>query len=312
MNGTILITDSLFIFDEHVKQLEAAGYGVVRLDEPKATEEELVEAVKGKIGYILGGVETVTNKVIDAADKLKVIMVTGTGYDSFIPDYKYAQEKGIKIGAASHLNAYAVAEFGFTMTLAMVRELFNMSRGYGVTFKTTKSMVDMTVGVVGLGHIGTHYARMCRDMGVKNIMYSSRSRKNDIEAELGAEKADLEQVFMSADIIFVALPFSAGEKYISANLIDSMKPGAILVSIADEALFDLDALYSALKASRITAAFDENIKQERFQDLPLGTWYTPNESTAFNTEPAIRDVNNCSVKTILEILETGEADYRVL
>lgn len=55
MKGKILVTDTLFIFDEHVKQMEAAGYEVVRLDKPKATEEELQEAIKDKVGYILGG-----------------------------------------------------------------------------------------------------------------------------------------------------------------------------------------------------------------------------------------------------------------
>ena len=65
MNGKILVTDSLFLFDEHEKRLKDAGYEVVRLDKAAASEEELVEAIKGKDGYIIGGVEKVTKKVID-------------------------------------------------------------------------------------------------------------------------------------------------------------------------------------------------------------------------------------------------------
>lgn len=49
------MTDSLFIAPDHVLQLEEAGYEVERLDKPKATEAELVAAIKGKVGYILGG-----------------------------------------------------------------------------------------------------------------------------------------------------------------------------------------------------------------------------------------------------------------
>ena len=54
MKGKILVTDSLFIFDEHVNKLEAAGFEVERLDKPEVTERELIEAIKGKVGYISG------------------------------------------------------------------------------------------------------------------------------------------------------------------------------------------------------------------------------------------------------------------
>ena len=55
MKGIILITDSLFIFSEHEAQIRAEGYEIERLNKPDATEAELVAAIKGKVGYILGG-----------------------------------------------------------------------------------------------------------------------------------------------------------------------------------------------------------------------------------------------------------------
>lgn len=82
---TILITDSLFIFPEHENMLKNAGYEVERLDKPNATEEELISAIKGKTGYILGGIEKVTDKVLEAADQLKVIIFTGSDWLDFIP-----------------------------------------------------------------------------------------------------------------------------------------------------------------------------------------------------------------------------------
>src|SRR5579872_5267248 len=124
MSNKILVTDSLFIFAEHIKKLEEAGYEVVRLDKPKATEEELVEAVKGKVGYILGGVEKVTEPVVEAADELKAIVFTGTGYKGYIPAWELATKKGIIIANAPHANANAVAEWAFAGGIAMVRNLF--------------------------------------------------------------------------------------------------------------------------------------------------------------------------------------------
>jgi len=65
MSNKILITDTLFITDEHVKRIEEAGYEITRLKKANATEDELISALKGKVGYILGGIEKVTDKVID-------------------------------------------------------------------------------------------------------------------------------------------------------------------------------------------------------------------------------------------------------
>src|SRR5271157_5220510 len=95
MKGKILITDSLFIFPEHEKILRDAGYEIERVNKPQPTEEELIKTIKGKVGYVLGGVEHVTEKIIDAGDKLKAIVFPGIGYKDFIPAWEYATKKGI-------------------------------------------------------------------------------------------------------------------------------------------------------------------------------------------------------------------------
>ena len=106
----MLVTDTLFIFDEHVKMLNDAGYEVVRVEKPDMSEEELCEAVKEKVGYILGGIECVTDKVIDAATDLNAIVFTGTGFKGHIPGWQHALEKGINIGTTPYANVYEVSE----------------------------------------------------------------------------------------------------------------------------------------------------------------------------------------------------------
>ena len=96
----ILITDSLFISLEHEQKLRDAGFEIERLDKPEATEAELIEAIKGKDGYILGGIEELTDKIIDSANNLKAIVFTGIGYKDFIPNHEYVMSKGIKIANA--------------------------------------------------------------------------------------------------------------------------------------------------------------------------------------------------------------------
>ena len=60
----ILITDTLFVFKEHEDKIRAAGYEIERLEKSNPTESELIEAIRDKVGYILGGVEAVTEKMV--------------------------------------------------------------------------------------------------------------------------------------------------------------------------------------------------------------------------------------------------------
>jgi phosphoglycerate dehydrogenase-like enzyme len=311
MNNKVLVTDSLFIKPKHVKQLEAAGFEVVRLDKPAATEAELCEAVKGKVGYILGGVEKVTDKVIESADELKAIVFTGTGWSGFIPGHKRATQKGIAIGAAPHLNAHAVAEFGMALTLMMCRDVVGLARGGEKTFETTKSLAELSVGIVGLGHIGSFYAEMARGMGAKRLSYFSRTRKTELESETGIAYKEKEDLLKDSDVIFVALPAEVGANFFTKDDIAQIKNGTIIVSGSEPNQFDLDVLYERLVAGEIKVAFDENIREERFQGLPLSVFYAPNESSAYNTGETVDVVSESCVRTLINILATRKDKYRV-
>ena len=89
-SNKILITDSLFISKANEETLTRAGYEVERLDKLRASEEELCLALSDKVGYILGGIEEVTERVINSAKNLKAIAFTGSGYAEFIPGFKRA------------------------------------------------------------------------------------------------------------------------------------------------------------------------------------------------------------------------------
>ena len=121
MSNTVLVTDSLFISEEHVERIEKAGFKVERLDKTDASEAELCQALKGKVGYILGGMEQVTEKVIDAADGLKVIALAGVGFEHFVPAWKYAAQKGIVVTNTPGGPTNEVAEWALTAALVMNR-----------------------------------------------------------------------------------------------------------------------------------------------------------------------------------------------
>lgn len=304
MSGKILVTDSLFIFDEHVKKLEDAGYEVERLDKPEATEAELCEAVKGKVGYILGGIEKITDKVIESADELKAIAFTGTDYAGFIPGYELATKKGIAIADAPAANAFAVAEFALAVALAMERNLFELGRTGEKTFQTTGSFRKSTIGVIGSGNIGGKIINFSKALEPARVAYYSRTKKDDIDADF----VDLDELVKSCDIIFAAVPKAAG-KLLSTEQFEQMKPSALIISISET--LDYDAALPYLKEGKIRAAIDWPSPSPEFKDLPLSVWFNTNDHTAYNTHEANQTGSDMAVESLLNMLAGNKDQYQV-
>lgn len=292
----VLVTDTLFIFDEHVKQLEAAGYEVVRVEKPDMNEEELVEAVKGKVGYILGGIEYVTKPVIESASDLKAIVFTGTGFKGHIPAWEFAQDKGVKIGTTPYANVYEVAEWALAATLAMQRDLFSLGPQGDQKFHTITSLLDLSVGVIGFGHIGKQYADMISSVGAKEVIYWNRS---NIDSDY--QYLDKDEVFSKADIIFVALGDEA-KNAVTSNELGKMKEGSLLVSISHHGVINEKDLSAAVESGRIRAALDIVHERKLFEGLSSRDWYASNSSAAYNSIGYLKRSSDMATKTLLELL----------
>jgi phosphoglycerate dehydrogenase-like enzyme len=311
MKKTILITDSLFIFPEHEKMLRDAGYEIERLDKPAATEEELVQAIKGKVGYILGGVEKVTDAVIEAADELKVISFTGADWRNFIPGHEKATERGIAITSTPGANTYAVAEYTLTIILAMTRHIFELGRGGNKSFQTVHSLSELSIGIIGMGHIGTRMVIIFKALGVKKIFYYTRTRKPEVESQTGAEFVDMDTLLQKSDIVSLHASKEIGQDFINKEQLAKMKDGALLVNCGFTGSVNKDALFDELKTGRLRAAQDDPMGEERFDTLPVSVWFNSNSHTAFNTYEANQKSSDMAVASLLNILSGKSDQYKV-
>jgi len=311
VSNKILVTDSLFIKEKHVKKLEDAGFEVERLDVPRASEDQLIEALKDKVGYIIGGVEKVTDKVFESTKELKAVVFTGTAVYDFVTGHDVATKKGIAIANAPYFNAHSVAEFGMAMSLSMTRDLIGLRRGGSKNFETTNNLSSLEVGILGLGHVGSEYAKMAKGMGVDKFYYSNRTRREDLEKEHSLTYLDKEELFKKCDLVFISVAASAGKKYISKENIDSLKKGSIIVSIAMEELLDVEALFDRLSKGEIKAAFDEPVRDSEMSNLPIDILYSPNESSAYNTSQTIEDTSNSAIDSMIDILKNGDDKFIV-
>lgn len=307
---SILVTDSLFIFPEHEQQLKDAGYEVARLDKPEASEEELCEAVKGKVGYILGGIEKVTDTVIDAADQLEAIVFTGIGYKGMIPGWKRATEKGIAIGNVPDGPTQSVAEWSIAAALIMTRGFLELARTGDKQFLTTTGLEGQVVGIIALGRIGGRIAEMVQPFRPKEVLYYSTHRHEDKEQTLGLTYGEMDEVLREADVVFLCVTDDVDKPFFARKQFDQMKQGALLVSFMHTGIIDPDALFETLKSGKIRAISDYPM-DDRFEGFPLSTWYSFNISNAFNTLAMLKLTSDRATQCLLNLLATGKDEERV-
>lgn len=311
MKPTVLVTDSMFIFPEHEARLREAGFEVERLDKTEATEDELIAALQGKAGYILGGVEHVTERILNSADGLKVIAFTGSDFARHI-DYEAAAAKGIKVTNAPGMVTFAVAEMTIAMILMMQRRFFELAPPGDKTFMTVPSLADVRVGIVGMGRIGERVTRLLLALGVGGVTYWNRHRKTELESELGITYASLEELFAACDVISNHMSSQAGT-LLTSDLLNRTKEGVLIVNAGNTAGYDLDALYERITKHGARSAFDVDggVKEERFLRLSPAQWWCTNANAGFNTKLTLQTGSDMATQSVINVLTSGDDTHIV-
>lgn len=299
----VLVTDTLFISSENERQLQDAGFEVVRLAKPNASEEELCEAIQGKAGYILGGTEKVTEKVIDSADMLRAIVFTGVDFRSFIPGWKTAKEKGILLGDVPDGPTQAVAEWSIAATLKMNRGFFELGTTGGSTFKTTPGIAGLTCGIIGLGRIGTQIVSMLKVFQPKSILYHSREKKPQLEQEIGVEFSELNELLQKSDIVYLCVSDEAGSDFFGQEEVRAMKSDALLVSFAHPGIVSATALFEGLQDGKIRTISDYPF-DEKFSEFTEDIFYSFKASNAFNTQSSLKLVSDKATALLIQLLSS--------
>lgn len=229
------------------------------------TEEELIDLLQGVDGVIVAG-DRFTARVIQAADRLKVISRTGVGYDTV--DVKAATARGIAVCSTPGVNRHAVSEWTMALILTCARRLVTnlaeIPKG-GWTRAEGRDLAGSTLGIVGLGTIGKEVAQRARAFEMKLLAYDIHQDVQFAE-EHQVSYVFLEQLLRESD--YVSLHCFLDEKtrhLINAERLAMMKPTAYLINTARGGIVDSQALYQALKEKRIAGAALDVFEQE-----PLG------------------------------------------
>ncbi len=249
------------IFPEVLEMIRASGHGVEMYPGDVIPREELGRRIVDTEALICPLSLRVDRELLEGAQKLRVVANLGVGVDNI--DLEAATSRGIAVLNTPGVLSETVADLAFGLILAVARRICEVervlrSRGFpGWSFMPDLMGTDVygaTLGIVGLGRIGTAIARRAGCFGMR-ILYHSRTRKPGLEAELSLEYRPLEELLGESDFVVLSVPLTPGTRHlIGARELSLMKRTAYLVNIARGAVVDEEALVRALKEGWIAGA----------------------------------------------------------
>ncbi len=258
---------------EMVKEFCEAKVWEGELPPPRDVLLEEVREIEGLLCLLTDKVDA---ELMDAAPKLKVVSNYAVGYDNI--DVAEATKRGIVVGNTPGVLTDTTADLAFALLMAAARRIVEGDKfvragkwkTWGPKLLLGRDVHGATLGIIGLGRIGSAVAKRARGFDMRILYYDIR-RREDLEEEWGIEYADLDTLLAESDFVTIHTILSP-ETYhlIGEREFKLMKKTAILVNAARGPIVDPKALYKALKDGEIAyAALDVTEPEPIRPDDPL-------------------------------------------
>ncbi|HJA92079.1 MAG TPA: hydroxyacid dehydrogenase [Candidatus Eisenbergiella merdipullorum] len=210
-------------------------------------------------------------EVMERCLNLKMISVAFTGVDHV--DMDYCREMGVLVSNCAGYSNTAVSELVFGLALSLYRHIIECDRavrsGKDKTGLTGLELAGKTLGIIGMGAIGTRTARLAQAFGCRVLGFNRSPRQID-----GVRMTDLETLLRESDIVSLHVPLTEQTRgLIGEKELNLMKPDAVLINTARGPVVDSAALAEALKEGRLAGAAVDVYETEPPlpQDHPLLT-----------------------------------------
>jgi len=235
-------------------------------------KEELAARLFDAAGLIVRSETQVDAELIGAAGKLEVIGRAGIGVDNI--DVDVATAHGVLVVNAPNANTISAAEHTMALLLAQARRVpeADASLRSGAWERSRFQGIELhgkTLGVLGLGKIGTLVAQRASSFGMRIVAYDPYISV-DRARRLGVELGELSEVLAEADFITIHLPRTREtEGLVDAEAIASMKDGVRIVNAARGGILDESALVDAISSGKVAGAAIDVFTVEPTTDSPL-------------------------------------------
>jgi lactate dehydrogenase-like 2-hydroxyacid dehydrogenase len=260
MQIIVLNANECFLTPDHLNRLKRLGDVSCYTDSD--SEEKVIERLKNvDIAIIDGFITPLTKRVFESTNNLKLVILNKTGYD-FI-DKNIVQQKNIKVANLPGYSTEAVAEQAIALMFAVARHVIQgdkaVRNGLIEVDPANKQhqhnhmgfdLKGKTLGVIGLGTIGTRVAELGNALGMKVVGYNHKPK--DVP---GVTMSSLEDLLKNSDVISINLALvPETDNFISEKELNLMKPTAIIINTARGRHINTHALYEALKNGKIAGA----------------------------------------------------------
>ncbi len=266
----VLVSDKLS--PTAVQIFKDRGVEVDYLPDVGKDKEKLLEIIGRYDGLAIRSATKVTEKLIAAATRLKVVGRAGIGVDNV--DIPAASRRGIIVMNTPFGNSITTAEHAIALMFALARQIpeANASTKAGKWEKNRFMGVEITgktLGIVGCGNIGSIVA--IRAVGLKMHVVAYDPFLSDSRAEeLGVEKVELDELFARADFITLHTPMTDKTRgIVNAEAIAKMKDGVRIINCARGGLIVEADLVAALKSGKVAGAGIDVFEVEPATDSPL-------------------------------------------
>lgn len=299
---------------EALERMRAAGCELIPNDLGRSpTEAELLERITD-VDVLISGAEPVTQAVLQAANRLKVISKHGVGYENI--DLEAAKARGIPVAIAGGTVADSVADMALALLLALARRIPEGDRAVrGGKWPRTVGVElrGKTLGIVGLGQIGKEVCRRAKGFGLNVVAYDPYPDER-FAASWGVRYLALDELLALSDFVSLHSPVTdATRRMIDAAALARMQPGAYLVNTARGELVDEQALAEALRTGQIAGAASDVFTQEPPGPNPLLELdnFIAAPHSASQTHDALRKMGEVTAENALRVLAGAEPLFRV-
>ena len=285
-----------------VSILTQAGHQVIKL-EKYAEQSDLVKAVADVEAMIIRS-DKVTEEVMAAAPKLKIVVRAGAGFDNV--DLAAATAKGIVVMNTPGQNSNAVAELALGLMIFMARTQFTPATG--------SELQGKRLGVQAYGNVGRLVGQKAKALGMEICALDPFLTDEQIVAGGATPVHSVEELYASSDYLSIhipALPSTIGS--IGYKLISKMPKGATLVNTARKEVIDEDGLRQALE-DREDLKYVADVMPDNYDKLTKNFGYrvfaTPKKMGAQTAEANV-NAGLAAARQIVDFFATGNRKFQV-
>jgi D-3-phosphoglycerate dehydrogenase len=249
-----------------LEMLEQAGIEYLVNPLGRKLDEKELASMVSDFDVIIAGTEQITDNVMANGKNLKLISRVGIGLDNV--DLRAAERRGIKVSYTPDAPAPAVAELtvGLMLTLLRAAHVSNLQMHDGHWNRYFgRRIPEVTIGVIGLGRIGTRVLNRLRSFGTPRLLLNDVLPNPEIDRQFKVEWVTKEEIYKQADVITFHIPLTKQTKnMVRKEHLKIMKPDAMLINTARGGIINEDDLYDVMKEGHLSGASIDVFVQEPY------------------------------------------------